>query len=101
MKIVVRYLGKKEEHILKAVKGKDVFLEAAKLSMKNLDPTQPRNVSVVLECHRKGMRKSHFYNTYFVLLAAGMTQEAENIRTRFRTGFGIDLANEPAKAPEE
>lgn len=98
MKIIVSYLGKKEEYKVKAVKGRDSFLEAAKQSMRSLDPKQPRNVSVILACHRKGMKKQHFFNTYFVLLAAGMTQEAENIRTRFRTGFGIDLAQEPAKA---
>ena len=100
MKVVVRYLGKKEEFVVKSIKGTDAFLEAAKQAMKSLDPQQPRNVSVVLECHRKGMRKSHFYNTYFVLLAAGMTEEAERVRARFKTGFGIDLATEPAKAPD-
>ena len=100
MKIVVRYLGKKKEFSVKSIGGKDAFLEAAKQAMKTLDPQQPRIVSVVLECHRKGMLKSHFFNTYFVLIAAGMTAEAERVRTRFKSGFGIDLATEPAKAPE-
>lgn len=101
MKVIVRYLGKKEEFTVKATKGKDVFFEAAKQAMKSLDPQQPRNVSVVLECHRKGVLKSHFFNTYFVLLAVGMTEEAERIRTRFQTGFGIDLSKEPIKSPEK
>ena len=101
MKIVVRYLGKKKEFSVKSFKGKDVFLEAAKQAMQSLDPLQPRIVSVVLECHRKGALKSHFFNTYFVLLAAGMKQEAEHVRTNFKTGFGIDLSTEPAKAPEK
>lgn len=98
MKIVVQYLGKKVEQIVKSVKGRDSFLEAAKMTMRDLDPQQPRNVSVILACHRKGMRKQHLFNTYFVLLAAGMTVEAERVRDRFKEGFGIDLAQEPAKA---
>lgn len=98
MKVIVQYLCKKVEQTVKSVKGKDPFLEAAKMTMQDLDPKQPRGVSVILACHRKGLRKQHFYNTYFVLLAAGMTVEAERIRARFKEGFGIDLAQEPAKA---
>jgi hypothetical protein len=98
MKVIVQYLCKKVEQTVKSVKGKDSFLEAAKMTMRDLDPAQPRGVSVILACHRKGLKKQHFYNTYFVLLAAGMTTEAETLRTRFKAGFGIDLAQEPAKA---
>lgn len=98
MKVIVSYLCKKVEQTVKPVKGQDSFLEAAKMTMRDLDPKGPRGVSVVLACHRKGFRKQHFFNTYFVLLAAGMTQEADTLRRRFQEGFGIDLAKEPAKA---
>ena len=97
MKVVVQYLRKKVEQKVKSNKGQDPFLEAAKKTMQDLDPQAPRGVSVILACHRKGFRKQHFYNTYFVLLAAGMMEEAEILRTRFKSGFGIDLAQEPAK----
>ena len=98
MKVIVSYLGKSEEYGSEFTKQQDAYLDAAKQAMKSLDPPKPRNVSVVMECCRKGTKRSHFYNTYFVLLAAGMTQEAERIRSRFKTQFDIDLAKEPARA---
>ena len=97
MKVIVRYLGKSEEYSSEFTKQQDAYLEAAKQAMRRLDPNKPRNVSVVMECCQKGTKRSHFYNTYFVLLAAGMTTEAERIRTRFKKGFDIDLAKEPAR----
>jgi hypothetical protein len=97
MKVIVRYLGKAEEFNSDCTIQKDAYLDAAKQAMKSLDPSKPRNVSVVLECCRKGTKRSHFYNTYFVLLAAGMTTEAERIRDNFKRGFDIDLAKEPAR----
>ena len=90
--------GKTEEYIIKVSKGHDTFFDAAKQAMQKLDSTQPRNVSVILECHQKGRRKSHFYNTYFVLLSAGMSAEADALRCRFQQEFGIDLAKEPVMA---
>jgi hypothetical protein len=98
MKVIVSYLGKSEEYTSKFTKQQEAYLDAAKQAMKNLDPTQPRNVSVILQCCRKGTKRSHFYNTYFVLLAAGMAEEADRIRSRFKTQFDIDLAKEPARA---
>ena len=99
MKVIVSYLGKSEEYDSKFTKQKDAYLDAAKQAMRSLDPNSPRKVSVILECCRKGTKRSHFYNTYFVLLSAGMTIEAERVRSRFKEGFGIDLAKEPARNP--
>lgn len=98
MKVIVRYLGKSEEYSSEFAKQQEAYLDAAKQAMKSLDPTKPRNVSVVMECCRKGTKRSHFYNTYFVLLSAGMTDEATRIRARFLNDHGIDLAKEPARA---
>jgi hypothetical protein len=103
MKIIVSYLGKKKEHTIKAVKGQDSLLEAAKQevrSLQRLSPEQPRVVSVIMECYRKGFQKKGcIFNTYFVLLAAGMTEEAERLRTRFKSLHDIDVAKEPTRNP--
>lgn len=97
MKVIVSYLGRSEEYSSKFTKQQEAYLDAAKQAMKSLDPSKPRKVSVILQCCRKGTKRSHFYNTYFVLLAAGMTEEAKRIRNRFKVQFDIDLAKEPAR----
>ena len=100
MKVIVRYLGRKKEHTITAVKGQDFLFEAAKQELKGLDPQQPRTVSVIMECYRKGFpKKSMIFNTYFVLLAAGMAEEAERLRERFKIQFDIDIAKEPVQNP--
>jgi hypothetical protein len=100
MKVIVRYIGKKVEQTVKTAKGKDFLFEAAKQELKGMDPQQPRLVSVVMECYRKGFpKKAMFFNTYFVLLAAGMTEEAERLRARFKEQFDIDVAKEPTRNP--
>jgi len=97
MKVIVSYLGKSEEYDSEFTKQQDAYLDAAKQAMLKLDPMKPRKVSVIMECCCKGERRSRLYNTYFVLLAAGMTTEAERIRERFKRMSGIDLAKEPAR----
>ena len=100
MKVIVSYLGRKKEQTVKSVKGRDFLFEAAKQELKGLDPQQPRTVSVIMECYRKGFpKKATFFNTYFVLLASGMTEEAERLRARFKEQFDIDVAKEPTRNP--
>lgn len=99
MKVIVSYLDKREEHTIKSVKGQDFLFEAAKQELMGLGLNKPREVSVIMRCHRKGFpKKAMFFNTYFVLLAVEMTEEAERLRTRFKTQFGIDVAEEPVQA---
>ena len=46
---------------------------------------------------RKGA-KTHVYNTYNVLINAGLHTFAENLRVRFMNDSGIDLKQEPLKS---
>jgi hypothetical protein len=46
---------------------------------------------------RKGA-KMQVYNTYIVLINAGMHKYAENLRNRFMQDCGIDLKKEPIKS---
>lgn len=46
---------------------------------------------------RKGA-KVHVYNTYMVLINAGLYKYAENLRNTFMKDSGIDLKKEPIKS---
>jgi len=52
---------------------------------------------IIASLDRKGA-KSHVYNTYNVLINAGLHKFAENLRVRFMNDSGIDLQKEPSKS---
>lgn len=54
---------------------------------------QPRSkVSCIIEC--KTWKDTCLFNTYYVLIGAGMLDKAELLRKKFQNQFGIDLRNE-------
>ncbi len=52
---------------------------------------------IIASLDRKGA-KMHVYNTYMVLINAGLHVYAENLRNRFMKDSGIDLQKEPIKS---
>jgi len=62
---------------------------------------QSSNLSVppciISYLERKGA-KMHVYNSYIVLINAGLHKYAENLRNRFMKDSGIDLQKEPTKS---
>jgi len=79
----------------------DVYVEAATRAIEKRKDLDGFKVTVVLECwEKKDFKKldKHFcYNTYYVLINAGMYEKAEMLRLNFIRMHGIDLQKESLK----
>lgn len=83
----------------------DVYLEAATRAIEKRKDSPNFKVTVVLETWEKKNEKKpekHFgYNTYFVLVNAGLHQKAEMLRLNFIKMHGIDLQKESLKGTND
>ena len=79
----------------------DVYVEAATRAIEKRKDLPGFKVTVILECwEKKDFKKpeKHFcYNTYRVLINAGMHDKAEILRLNFMKMHGIDLQKESLK----
>ena len=79
----------------------DVYLEAATQTMDKLKNDPTLKVTPVFECWEKkdakNINKHYCYNTYFVMINAGMHVKAEILRINFRKVHGTDLQKESIK----
>ena len=79
----------------------DVYVEAATRAIEKRKDLDGFKVTVVLECwEKKDFKKldKHFcYNTYYILINAGMYEKAEMLRLNFIRMHGIDLQKESLK----
>jgi hypothetical protein len=76
----------------------DIYVEAATRAIEKRKDTPGFKVTVILECwEKKDFKKpeKHFcYNTYRVLINAGLHEKAEILRLNFMRMHGIDLQKE-------
>lgn len=79
----------------------DVYVEAATRAVEKRKDLPGFKVTVILECWEKRDFKKpekHFcYNTYRVLINAGLHEKAEMLRLNFMKMHGIDLQKESLK----
>ena len=83
----------------------DIYVEAATRAVEKRKGLPGFKITVVLETwEKKDFKKpeKHFcYNTYFILINAGMYAEAEMLRLNFWRVRGIDLQKESLKGDNE
>jgi hypothetical protein len=83
----------------------DVYVEAATRAIEKRKNLPGFKVTVILETwEKKDVKKpnKHYcYNTYRVLINAGMHEKAEMLRLNFMTMHGIDLQKESLKGEDE
>lgn len=79
----------------------DVYMESATRAIEERKNQQGFQVAVIIECwEKKDFKKpnKHFcYNTYRVLINAGLYNKAEILRSNFLKMYGIDLQKENIK----
>ena len=96
--IVVKCLDWLEEVPIDSEVFDDVYMEAATRSIEKKKDESQFKVAVVMECWEKKDVKipdKHFvYNTYFVLVNAGLHTKAEMLRINFMKLHQIDLQKE-------
>ena len=96
--IVVKCLNWQEELPIDSEVFDDVYMEAATRSIEKKKDEPQFKVAVVMECWEKKDVKvpdKHFvYNTYFVLVNAGLHEKAEMLRINFMKLHSIDLQKE-------
>jgi hypothetical protein len=97
-KVIVKCLGKTDEFKIDPKVFDDIYYEAAIRFLKKGKDQASFRVSAVIECFDKNFlkidRKHFYYNTYHVLIGAGMCGKAEMLRSKFLKEFGIDLQKE-------
>ena len=76
----------------------DVYLEAATRVIEQYRKKKNFQIAVVVECYEdkdlKVPDRHYIYNSYFLLVNAGMHEKAEHLRESFKHQFGIDLQKE-------
>jgi len=95
MKFIVKSADWKDEHSVDdLVEG--IMREAVVHSLKKRKKAAPSKVSVITECSvvRMGKKTTLLFNTYYMLVLAGMNKEAQRLRKTFLERFKIDLRNE-------
>ncbi len=83
----------------------DVYAEAATRAVEKRKNLPGFKVVVILECWEKKDLKipeKHFcYNTYRILVNAGLYEKAEIFRSNFLKAYNIDLQKESLKGEDE
>lgn len=80
----------------------DIYMEAAtRIIEKNID-TPNFSVAIVMECYEKkdekNIKKHYVYNTFFVLINAGLYEKAKMLKLNFFKEYGVDLEKQGLKA---
>lgn len=100
-KVVVRCLDWKEEFSIDPEIFDDIYMEAATRALEKRKDGEKFLVTVIMECYlkkeEKASDKHYVYNTYFVLINAGLHTKAELMRLNFLKSHGIDLRKESLK----
>lgn len=103
-KVTVRCLDWKEEFSIDPEIFSDIYMEAATRALEKRKDGKKFLVTVVMECYLKKDEKNadkHFvYNTYFVLINAGLYFKAEMMRLNFLKSHGVDLRKESLKGDD-
>lgn len=98
-KIIVKILNQLYEVDVDEAIFEDVYMEASTRIIEKNRKKKNFQLGVVVECYDKSKEKiaeEHYvYNTYFILVNAGMYKKAEILREKFKENFGVDLQKEP------
>jgi hypothetical protein len=90
-----------DEHSIDSDIFDDVYVEAATRAVENRQNLPGFKVGIIIECWEKKdfakPNKHICYNTYRVLVNAGLYDKAEIMRTNFMKMYGTDLRNESLK----
>jgi len=82
----------------------DIYVEAATRAVEKRQNLSDFKVGVIIECWEKKdflkPAKHICYNTYHVLINAGIHHKAEIMRKNFMTMYGNDLRNESLKGDD-
>lgn len=82
----------------------DIYMEAATRAVEKRKALENFKVTVMVECWEKKNQDNpdkHFcYNTYFILVNAGLHKKAEMLRLNFFKMHKIDLQKESLKPKE-
>lgn len=104
-KVVVKCLDWTEEFEIDPTIFDDIYMEAATRALEKRKDGEKFLVTVVMECYIKSdakkSNKHYVYNTYFVLVNAGLHFKAEMMRLNFLKSHGIDLRKESLKGDED
>ena len=103
-KVIVKCLDWTEEFSIDPEIFDDIYMEAATRALEKRKDGEKFLVTVVMECYVKSDAKKsnkHFvYNTYFVLVNAGLHFKAEMMRLNFLKSHGIDLRKESLRGDD-
>jgi hypothetical protein len=103
-RVIVRCLDWVEEFDIDPVIFDDVYMEAATQALEKRKDGEKFLVTVVMETYLKAdekkSQKHYVYNTYFVLINAGLHFKAEMMRLNFLKSHGIDLRKESLKGDD-
>lgn len=103
-KVIVRCLDWTEEFDIDPNIFDDVYMEAATRALEKRKDGEKFLVTVVMETYLKidikKPQKHYVYNTYFVLINAGLHFKAEMMRLNFLKSHGIDLRKESLKGDD-
>jgi len=103
--VVVKCLDWEEVFDIDSSIFDDIYMEAATRALEKRKDGEKFLVTVIMECYQKRDEKKpdkHFvYNTYFVLINAGLHQKAEIMRFNFMKTHGVDLRKESLKGDEK
>lgn len=95
----------KDEYEIDSNVFDDVYMEAATRAVEKRKSEEGFKVAVIVECFEKkdakNSDKHYCYNTYFVLVNAGLHDKAEMLRLNFLKLHGIDLQKESIRGDEE
>jgi hypothetical protein len=102
--IVVKCLNWSEEIEIDSSIFDDIYMEAATQIIEKNKNIPNFSVAIIMECYEKKDEKKpdkHFiYNTYFVLINAGLYEKAELLRLNFLKLHGIDIQKQSLKGDE-
>lgn len=103
-KVIVKCLDWTEEFDIDPDIFDDVYVEAATRALEKRKDGEKFLVTVVMECFLKSdakkANKHYIYNTYFVLVNAGLYFKAEMMRLNFIKSHNIDLRKESLKGDD-
>ena len=103
-KVIVKCLDWIEEFNIDPNIFDDVYMEAATRALEKRKDGEKFLVTVVMETFLKSdikkAKKHYVYNTYFVLINAGLHFKAEIMRLNFLKSHGIDLRKESLKGDD-
>ena len=97
-KTIVVYLNSENvyEFDIDTLVFEDPFLEAATRAIEKVKTKQYAMINPVTKCwDKKTPKKTHLYNSYWILVNAARYKKAELLREKLKMQANIDLANEP------